>query len=156
MSAGARPGSRDAGSGVAAATSMSRVTGAPAAVRSTTAMGTVLSFATIVRTRSRRRVTTVLSFATTAPTDPQADRYSPGAMRSIAVLGLFLVACESGAKPHKAAQPQLSAVGDAGASDAGPDPSKLEGAALYATYCSQCHGPEAKGYKSDNAPSLVN
>src|SRR5690606_39508625 len=33
---------------------------------------------------------------------------------------------------------------------------KLAGAALYKTYCAQCHGDDAKGYKADNAPSLVN
>ena len=26
---------------------------------------------------------------------------------------------------------------------------------LYAKYCALCHGPEAKGYIADNAPSLV-
>lgn len=29
------------------------------------------------------------------------------------------------------------------------------GAALYAKYCALCHGPDAKGYAADNAPSLV-
>ncbi|HRC54688.1 MAG TPA: c-type cytochrome [Kofleriaceae bacterium] len=29
------------------------------------------------------------------------------------------------------------------------------GAVLYAKYCALCHGPEAKGYIADNAPSLV-
>lgn len=29
------------------------------------------------------------------------------------------------------------------------------GAAAYAKYCALCHGPEAKGYAADNAPSLV-
>jgi cytochrome c oxidase cbb3-type subunit III len=36
------------------------------------------------------------------------------------------------------------------------DLSKLEGAAIYKTLCAQCHGADAKGYKADNAPSLVN
>lgn len=30
------------------------------------------------------------------------------------------------------------------------------GAALYGKLCAQCHGADAKGYKSDHAPSLVN
>jgi cbb3-type cytochrome c oxidase subunit III len=29
------------------------------------------------------------------------------------------------------------------------------GVVLYAKYCALCHGPEAKGYVADNAPSLV-
>jgi mono/diheme cytochrome c family protein/rhodanese-related sulfurtransferase len=33
----------------------------------------------------------------------------------------------------------------------GPD-----GATLYGSMCAVCHGPDAKGYKADNAPSLVN
>jgi mono/diheme cytochrome c family protein/rhodanese-related sulfurtransferase len=73
-------------------------------------------------------------------------------VRRLACLGLFLFACNQGAaKPQdKPARPR-----DAGASiDA--DPSKLEGAAVYKTLCAQCHGPDAKGYKADNAPSLVN
>ena len=32
----------------------------------------------------------------------------------------------------------------------------MEGAALYQTLCAHCHGANAKGYKSDFAPSLVN
>ncbi len=47
---------------------------------------------------------------------------------------------------------------DAGAraapTDAG-DPRVVAGATLYGKYCALCHGPEAKGYAADNAPSLV-
>lgn len=35
------------------------------------------------------------------------------------------------------------------------DPEVAAGAALYGKYCALCHGPEAKGYAADNAPSLV-
>lgn len=35
------------------------------------------------------------------------------------------------------------------------DPRAQAGAATYARYCALCHGPEAKGYAADNAPSLV-
>lgn len=31
----------------------------------------------------------------------------------------------------------------------------VDGAAAYQKYCALCHGPEAKGYAADNAPSLV-
>lgn len=37
-----------------------------------------------------------------------------------------------------------------------PAPAKpATGAELYARYCKLCHGPSAKGYAADNAPSLV-
>lgn len=35
------------------------------------------------------------------------------------------------------------------------DPQVTAGAAVYTKYCALCHGPEAKGYAADNAPSLV-
>ncbi len=73
-----------------------------------------------------------------------------------ALLGLFVVSvlggCESGsAKPsdHTQNRPRDGRTADA-------DPSKLEGKALYETFCAQCHGVDMKGYKADNAPSLVN
>ena len=73
-------------------------------------------------------------------------------MRRIAWLGLFLFACNSGAaKPQ---EPPSQKPRDASVADA--DLAKLEGAAIYKTLCSQCHGADAKGYKADNAPSLVN
>ncbi|HEY5949490.1 MAG TPA: c-type cytochrome [Kofleriaceae bacterium] len=73
-------------------------------------------------------------------------------MRRLAWLGLLLLcACSNGsAKPQdKPQRPRDAAVADA-------DPSKLEGAAIYKTLCAQCHGADAKGYKADNAPSLIN
>ena len=74
-------------------------------------------------------------------------------MRRIACLGLFLFACESGsAKPQGGNTPPRPP--EAPTADA--DPARLEGAALYTTFCAQCHGADGKGYKADNAPSLVN
>ncbi|HUQ02501.1 MAG TPA: c-type cytochrome [Kofleriaceae bacterium] len=35
------------------------------------------------------------------------------------------------------------------------DPSIALGRTVYGKYCALCHGPEAKGYAADNAPSLV-
>jgi mono/diheme cytochrome c family protein/rhodanese-related sulfurtransferase len=72
-------------------------------------------------------------------------------VRYLAWLGLALFACSNGsAKPQdKPPRPRDAATADA-------DPSKLEGAAIYQTLCAQCHGADAKGYKADNAPSLVN
>jgi mono/diheme cytochrome c family protein/rhodanese-related sulfurtransferase len=73
-------------------------------------------------------------------------------VRRLAWLGLFLCACTSGsAKPTQDKPP---APRDARTADA--DLARLEGAALYKTLCAQCHGDDAKGYKADNAPSLVN
>ncbi len=36
------------------------------------------------------------------------------------------------------------------------DPNALPAPAMYLTLCSHCHGPDAKGYAADQAPSLVN
>ena len=75
-------------------------------------------------------------------------------MRTLAVLGIgLLVACDSGnAKPRE----QQTSQGPRDARTADADPSKLAGQELYQTFCSHCHGADAKGYKADNAPSLVN
>jgi cytochrome c oxidase cbb3-type subunit 3 len=75
-------------------------------------------------------------------------------MRTIAVLGLALFsACGNGtAKPQAKDTPK----GPRDAQVADADPSKMEGMVLYRTFCAQCHGDDAKGYKADNAPSLVN
>ncbi len=55
------------------------------------------------------------------------------------------------------------AFGCAGALSRGPSAAlphaaadSLPPARAYATYCSPCHGPDAKGYTADRAPSLVN
>jgi len=74
----------------------------------------------------------------------------------IALLGLFFVSaiagCNKGsARPDDKAQHRRDAQVTADA-----DPSKLESKALYTTFCAHCHGADAKGYKSDNAPSLIN
>jgi cbb3-type cytochrome c oxidase subunit III len=73
-------------------------------------------------------------------------------VRRLAWLGLFLCACTSGSAKPKQDKPQPPR--DAMTADA--DLARLEGSALYKTLCAQCHGPDAKGYKADNAPSLVN
>jgi cytochrome c oxidase cbb3-type subunit III len=74
-------------------------------------------------------------------------------VRYLAWFGFVLFACGNGsAKPQdKPPRPR-----DAATATVDADPSKLEGAAIYATLCAQCHGADAKGYKADNAPSLVN
>src|SRR5262245_46107283 len=47
---------------------------------------------------------------------------------------------------------------DAAAPPAAPlaAPSGRSGAQLYASLCAVCHGTDGRGYKADNAPSLVN
>jgi cytochrome c oxidase cbb3-type subunit III len=74
-------------------------------------------------------------------------------VRRLAWFGLFVVACGNGsAKPQdKPQRPRDAAIATVDA-----DPAKLEGAAIYKTLCAHCHGDDAKGYKADNAPSLVN
>jgi mono/diheme cytochrome c family protein/rhodanese-related sulfurtransferase len=73
-------------------------------------------------------------------------------VRRLACLGLFLAGCNSGSATPQGkppAPPRDATVADA-------DPSRMEGAAIYMTLCAACHGADAKGYKADNAPSLVN
>jgi mono/diheme cytochrome c family protein/rhodanese-related sulfurtransferase len=80
-------------------------------------------------------------------------------MRTIAVLGLLIFgACESGAAkpPNKNDPPSKPRDAAMAVPVADADPGGLQGQALYTTFCAQCHGADAKGYKSDNAPSLVN
>jgi mono/diheme cytochrome c family protein/rhodanese-related sulfurtransferase len=110
------------------------------------AMATSAIIATTVVGRLPRNW--VRRFATTAAN----RRYSPRVRRLLVLLGLFCFsACSKGsAKPQGKQAPKDAHV------TADADPAKLEGKVLYETFCAQCHGADAKGYKSDNAPSLVN
>ncbi len=78
-------------------------------------------------------------------------RYSRRVMR--AALLLFVVGCNSGsaepAGPLRGSAAPAKALVDA-------NPVTLDAPHLFATFCAQCHGTDAKGYKSDHAPSLVN
>ena len=73
-------------------------------------------------------------------------------MRRLAWLGLLLFACSNGAAKPQDQPPQ--APRDAAVADA--DPATYTGMTIYKTLCVNCHGADAKGYKADNAPSLVN
>ncbi len=78
-------------------------------------------------------------------------------MRFIVVLGLLVFgACGDGTAKPRTAQTTEAPAKPRDAATADADPKGMPGAALYATFCAQCHGADAKGYKSDNAPSLVN
>lgn len=75
-------------------------------------------------------------------------------LKYVALL-LALVACQNGG----------AATPGTGSGSAHPVPpakpvdanvAKLDGDGLFQTFCAQCHGADAKGYKSDHAPSLVN
>jgi mono/diheme cytochrome c family protein/rhodanese-related sulfurtransferase len=68
-----------------------------------------------------------------------------------AILVLILTACSNGS-----ATPPRPARGSAVHAPADADPGTLDAVQIYATFCAQCHGADAKGYKSDHAPSLVN
>jgi cytochrome c oxidase cbb3-type subunit III len=74
-------------------------------------------------------------------------------VRPLALIVLLLVGCGKGSATSKDT-PTPPRSGDASTTDA--DPGKLDGVGLYQMMCAQCHGPDAKGYKADNAPSLVN
>ena len=63
-------------------------------------------------------------------------------IRGLVVVCLCALHLATGARAASAAGPAAAGGG-------------ADGAALYAKYCALCHGPEAKGYAADNAPSLV-
>jgi mono/diheme cytochrome c family protein/rhodanese-related sulfurtransferase len=64
---------------------------------------------------------------------------------------IVLVACDVGAPASPKAAPVATRPAPADANPAG-----LDTAQLYGTFCAACHGVDAKGYKADHAPSLVN
>lgn len=73
----------------------------------------------------------------------------------LALLVALAAGC-GGARSDNTPPPHRDGGATAAAADAGViDPVLAEGAALYAKYCALCHGPEARGYAADNAPSLV-
>ena len=74
----------------------------------------------------------------------------------VIALGLALAFASTGCKAKSPATDGGTAAGAGSVGDASPDPNTLEPSALYRTLCAVCHGPEARGYAADNAPSLVN
>ncbi len=70
------------------------------------------------------------------------------------VLVAFVAACSKGAATPPTMGSASPRPGDARTADA--DLAKLDGASLYQALCTPCHGADAKGYKADHAPSLVN
>jgi cytochrome c oxidase cbb3-type subunit 3/ubiquinol-cytochrome c reductase cytochrome c subunit len=67
----------------------------------------------------------------------------------VVVLLGSLLACSRGAQ----AGPDASGGADAAIA---PLATAKDGAALYASLCTHCHGADATGYRADDAPSLVN
>lgn len=83
---------------------------------------------------------------------------------AVAALSSAIAACDPGdVTPRAGATPVArapvantpSAMGAATSAASAPTPDEAAGQALYTKYCALCHGPEAKGYAADNAPSLV-
>lgn len=81
-----------------------------------------------------------------------------------ALLGLSFFGCKSGPSSDTAqsssVQPTAAAslgaaAGTSATRSATAASRTAAGAELYGKYCALCHGPEAKGYAADNAPSLV-
>src|SRR5262245_32877421 len=72
-------------------------------------------------------------------------------------LPLTLLACTPRPTTSSAPDADASAVAVGTATNrASADAGAPDGAALYASLCSVCHGADATGYKADHAPSLVN
>lgn len=73
----------------------------------------------------------------------------------LAALVLVGGGCRGGESEAQSKPAPVATTRDAGAA-AVVDPRIDRAAAVYKTHCALCHGPEAKGYAADNAPSLVN
>src|SRR3954469_23747195 len=94
---------------------------------------------------------------------PRYDDARRSRMRAFCIFALSILSLVAFAacKPTTAS-PIANAASDAAAHDAATasmpsaEPVALDGATLYSTMCAVCHGADAKGYKADNAPSLVN
>ncbi|MBK9033771.1 MAG: c-type cytochrome [Myxococcales bacterium] len=71
----------------------------------------------------------------------------------LASLLTLVVACSS--RSSGAPTPPPPPARDAGAPTPPIDPRVARGGAAFQKYCALCHGPEAKGYVADHAPSLV-
>ena len=76
-------------------------------------------------------------------------------MRSLGVLAVAIVVAAA-CRKDSAATPQKQAPPPPAPKQHVVDPASLDAAALYQNMCSPCHGADAKGYKADHAPSLVN
>ena len=74
-------------------------------------------------------------------------------MRGLVVIAVVVAACNKGdaTPPAKGSAALPPPAKPADANLAG-----LDGAGIYQALCSLCHGADAKGYKADHAPSLVN
>lgn len=70
-------------------------------------------------------------------------------MRAVLVFCAIAACSKGGAAPAPGT--------GSGSAHVTPDASvaSMDGPQLFATFCAQCHGADAKGYKSDHAPSLV-
>lgn len=76
------------------------------------------------------------------------------AVRALAALLVVVAACETdAAPPSQAVPPHNPAVRTP---KPGPALDQLDAPALFGKLCAPCHGADAKGYKADHAPSLVN
>src|SRR5262249_36900084 len=73
------------------------------------------------------------------------------AVKAIALLPVFAIACEQGqATPAPPAPPRTADV------PVDANPSTMPAKTAYLTLCAPCHGANAQGYAADHAPSLVN
>lgn len=80
----------------------------------------------------------------------------PAVRRALITLAFLAAACSSKSTGAPSPSPTPVAQPDAGAApDPGLDPRVARGGAAFQKYCALCHGPEAKGYVADHAPSLV-
>lgn len=68
---------------------------------------------------------------------------------------LFVAGCQDSVAPGKQAHGVPSASVVMPPLKPGASPQVVAGATAYGKYCALCHGPDARGYAADSAPSLV-
>jgi cytochrome c oxidase cbb3-type subunit 3 len=73
----------------------------------------------------------------------------------LSITGLACAEKEPPATSSPAPAPIRDAAPVAIADAASTDPQVIAGLAVWGKYCALCHGPKARGYVADNAPSLV-
>jgi cytochrome c oxidase cbb3-type subunit 3/ubiquinol-cytochrome c reductase cytochrome c subunit len=79
----------------------------------------------------------------------------PASTLPLLLTTVLLVGCTRKALPARAVAAAPVVVGRSTPPRLPPPSDLTDGPRLYARFCALCHGPEAKGYAADNAPSLV-
>jgi cytochrome c oxidase cbb3-type subunit 3/ubiquinol-cytochrome c reductase cytochrome c subunit len=79
----------------------------------------------------------------------------PAVTLPLLLMTVLFIGCTRKASYARAAVAAAVVVGRSSPPPLPPPTDLTDGQQLYARFCALCHGPEARGYAADNAPSLV-